>query len=185
MRVNRKTNPRVIDGRVQKKNNDRPTHNYYNHVEPELVIDRRRPGPEARHLLMVEDIKTFISIIPNWAELSRGIDAVLLVPYDDNYFGLYNYAGVIKISAWPVELWIEIGEGLNPRKDWLMKTLAVETEDLSYGGYLAKFTENNGPNSSAAKSKHYQGRHSHPKRLRTDAKTAVCNRLEPTANSPS
>lgn len=142
MRVNRKTNPKVIDGRVQKKNNDRPTHNYYDHPEPELVIDRRRPGPGARHLLKVEDIKTFISIIPNWAELSRGIDAVLLMPYNDNYLGFYNYAGVIKVSAWPSDLWIEVNPALARRKAWIIETIGVETEDLSYGGYLAKFTEN-------------------------------------------
>lgn len=138
----RKTNPKVVSGKVQKKNNDQPTHNYYDHAEPQLVIDRRRPGPGARHLLKVEDIKSFIEIIPDWAELSQGIDAIALLPKDDECFGFYNYAGVVKISAWPVDHWIEIGEALLARRKWLLETLGVEMEELSYGGYLAKFTEN-------------------------------------------
>jgi hypothetical protein len=139
--INRKANPRVIDGRVQKKNNATTTHNYYDHKEPELVIDRRRPGPGARHLLKIEDIRRFIEIIPQWETLSHGIDAIALLPYDDRTFGSYNYAGVIKIRAWPTKMWIEMDENLTHRKRWLIQSLGVETEELTYGGYLAKFTE--------------------------------------------
>jgi hypothetical protein len=142
MRPNRKTNPRVIDGRVQKKNNDRPTHNYYDHKEPELVIDRRRPGPGARHLLSVEDIRTFISIIPGWPEQSKGIDAIALLPFDEATYGSYNLSGIIKIRAWPAKLWVEMHEDSEDRKGWLLRQLDVEIEDLSYGQYLVKFTEN-------------------------------------------
>lgn len=142
MRVNRKTNPQVVDGRVQKKNNDRTTHNYYNHYEPELFIDRRRPGPGARHLLKVEDIQNFIAIIPNWSELSKGLDAIALLPYNDEAYGYYNLAGIIKIMAWPTELWIESSAEWSERKTWLIQKLEVEVETLSYGGSLSKFTEN-------------------------------------------
>lgn len=142
MRVNRRTNPKVVDGRVQKKNNDRPTHNYYDHKEPELVIDRRRPGPGARHLLKVEDIKTFIAIIPDWEELSKGIDAIALLPYDEFVYGTYNLSGIIKLRAWPAQLWIEMHLDVEARKDWLLKALQVDIEELTYGGYLVKFTEN-------------------------------------------
>jgi hypothetical protein len=138
----RKTNPKVVGGKVQKKHNDRPTHNYYDYKEPQLVIDRRRPGPGARHLLKVEDIKSFIEIIPNWAELSQGIDAIALLPIDNDTFGSYNLRGVIKVRAWPTKMWIELDDDLDDRKGWLIRNLEVETEDLSHGGYLAKFTEN-------------------------------------------
>lgn len=142
MRVNRRTNPKVVDGRVQKKNNDRPTHNYYDHKEPELVIDRRRPGPGARHLLKVEDIKKFISIIPDWDELSKGVDAIALLPYNEVAYGSYNTDGVIKLRAWIAELWIEIHPLYSDRDLPILRQLEVELEELSYGGYLAKFTEN-------------------------------------------
>jgi hypothetical protein len=138
----RKTNPKVVSGKVQKKNNDRPTHNYYDYPEPELVIDRRRPGPGARHLLKVEDIKTFISIIPCWDELSEGIDAIALLPHNGEYFGSYNLSGTIKVRAWPASMWIEMSDELDDRKGWLIQSLGVQTEDYSHGGYLAKFTEN-------------------------------------------
>jgi len=140
--LQRKTNPKVVSGTVQKKNNDHPTHNYYDDREPELVIDRRRPGPGARHLLKVEDIKKFVSIIPGWDELGSGIDAIALLPFSEDQFGSYNLQGVIKIRAWPTNLWVEMSDDLDHRKGWLIQTLGVETEGLSYGGYLAKFTEN-------------------------------------------
>ena len=142
MGPNRKTTPKVIDGKVQKKNNDQPTHNYYDHKEPQLVVDRRRPGPGARHLLNVEDIRSFISIIPDWQEQSKGIDAIALLPFHEATYGSYNLSGIIKIRAWPAKLWIEMREDSEDRKGWLLRQLEVEIEELSYGEYLAKFTEN-------------------------------------------
>jgi hypothetical protein len=77
----RKTNPGVRGGKVQKKNWDGTTHNYYDHDEPELVIQRRRPGAAARHILTNDDIRRFIAIIPEWPQLSQDLRAILLSPY--------------------------------------------------------------------------------------------------------
>lgn len=140
MRPNRKTNPAVKGGRVQKKNWDGTTHNYYDHDEPELVIERQRPGPGARHLLSNEDIRRFIRLIPNWAEASQGLRAIVLVPYDERTLGRYNVAGIIKVCAWRRELWVEMGEEQYGREKLLLDLFHVDVELIAWG-YLAKYTE--------------------------------------------
>jgi hypothetical protein len=136
----RKTNPGVRGGKVQKKNWDGTTHNYYDHDEPELVIQRRRPGAGARHILTNDDIRRFIAIIPEWAQLSQGLRAILLSPYHDYYLGVYNTVGIIKISAWPRSLWVEISDGFYEIEAPLLNRLGVEMERLSWG-YLVKYDQ--------------------------------------------
>ena len=101
--INRKTTPKVKQGRVQKKNNWEETPNYYNTYQAELVIDRKRPGFGFRHLLKQQDIRTFIDLLPEWDELSRGLDAIVLAPGRTDVYGYYR-PGVVHICAWPIEL---------------------------------------------------------------------------------
>lgn len=137
---NRKSTPKVKDGKVQKKNFQGTTNNYYDHVQPELVIDRQRPGPGARHILTVEDIRSFIRIIPDWGKLSKGLDAIILTPFDEDCFGRYNTLGLIKLSAWPRDLWISLHVSVYERKHWLLERIGVEFEP-SGDQVLVKFTE--------------------------------------------
>ncbi len=104
--VNRKSTPKVIDGQVQKKNNPEWTASYYDTRPPALVIDRQRPGKGYRHLLMQRDIETFIGLLPDWAELSRGLNAIVLAPGERRLNGYYG-RGVVHICAWDEELWQE------------------------------------------------------------------------------
>ncbi len=104
--INRKTTPRVRAGRVQKKNNWDETPNYYNTVQKIPLVDRRRPGPGFRHLLKQRDIHTFIDILPDWQELSTGLDAIVLAPGEFNTDG-YHTTGCVYICAWDQELWQE------------------------------------------------------------------------------
>lgn len=101
--INRKTTPKVVGGRVQKKNNPEWTANYYDTPPPSLVIDRHRPGKGYRHVLMQRDIETFIGLLPDWSELSRGLNAVVLSPgseYRDGYYG----RGVVHVCAWKSDM---------------------------------------------------------------------------------
>lgn len=68
--------------------------------QPELVIDRKRPGEGFRHLLSQPDLRRFISIVPGWEKHSQGLNAVVLAPGDKSSFGYY-YPGVISLYAWP------------------------------------------------------------------------------------
>ena len=78
--INRKSAPQVSGGRVQKKNNPALTASYYDTPPPTLVIDRQRPGKGYRHLLLRRDIETFIGLLPDWPELSQGLNAIVLAP---------------------------------------------------------------------------------------------------------
>lgn len=106
-----------------------------------MVIIRRKPGPGAQHLLKVEDIRRFIEIIPNWEELSAGLDAVVLVPYSRTFFGQYSYSSVIKISAWVDDEWYEMHPENFERDKYLIEMLDVPYERLDWG-FECKFTTN-------------------------------------------
>jgi hypothetical protein len=140
MRPVRKTNPGVRGGKVQKKNWDGTTHNFYDHDEPELVIQRRKPGAGARHILANEDIRRFIGIIPEWEKWSKRLRAILMSAHHEYYLGVYNTEGVIKISAWPRSLWVEISDAFYKIEAPLIERIGAETERLSWG-YLVKYTE--------------------------------------------
>jgi hypothetical protein len=101
--VNRRSAPKVKGGRVQKKNNWTPTPTYYNAEQPLPVIDRQRPGRGFRHLLRRRDIEDFIAILPDWDELSNGLNAIVLAP-GGGAMG-WHEPGVVHICAWEDELW--------------------------------------------------------------------------------
>ena len=97
--TNRRQAPGVKNGRVQKKNNWELSPDYYSHEQRELVIDRQRPGAGYRHALMQRDVERFIAILPDWAEMSRGLDAIVLAPGWSGRSG-YHTPGVIHVCAW-------------------------------------------------------------------------------------
>jgi ElaB/YqjD/DUF883 family membrane-anchored ribosome-binding protein len=101
--MNRRTAPRVRRGRVQKKNNRAWTPGYYDSDQPPPVVDRRRPGEGYRHLLRRRDIEEFIAILPEWEELSNGLNAIVLAPGGDAMG--WHEPGVVHVCAWEEGLW--------------------------------------------------------------------------------
>jgi hypothetical protein len=103
-RVNRKSAPNVKSGRVQKQNNWDLTTDYYNTEQIMPLVDRKRPGVGYRHVLKQKDIHQFLSILPDWTELSKGLNAIVLAP---GYCGLegYHLPGVVHVCAWEDDLW--------------------------------------------------------------------------------
>jgi len=102
--MNRKSAPKVRGGRVQKKNNWAETPDYYTADQPLPVVDRRRPGAGYRHLLKQRDIEEFIAILPQWDELSVGLNAIVLAAGTDDAMG-WHEPGVVHVCAWEEELW--------------------------------------------------------------------------------
>ena len=102
--MRRKTTPKVKSGRVCKKHNHKLTPHYWQTPQKLPVLDRERPGRGYRHLLRKKDIVSFISILPDWDELSIGLDAVLLAAGEFNTSGWYNL-GIVAICAWDRDLW--------------------------------------------------------------------------------
>jgi hypothetical protein len=144
--LSRRGTLKVTDGRVQKKNNWELTPNYYSHDQRELVIDRKRPGDGYRHVLLQRDVEIFISLLPDWTELSHGLNAIVL---DEGSWGRdgYHSPGVVHICAWGSDLWRETSmEGYEEHKD-IWERLGVPCEekddDDGYGLYmLCKWTKN-------------------------------------------
>jgi hypothetical protein len=101
--MNRKSAPKVKAGRVQKKNNWAETPRKSGEGMP--LIDRQRPGDGYRHLLKRRDIEEFISILPDWDELSRGLESVVLSAHDDSMG--WHKPGSIGISSWEAKVWWE------------------------------------------------------------------------------
>ena len=96
--MNRKTTPKVKDGRVQKKNRHEITPNYWDFRQDSLQIDIESPGKGYKHFLKKRDIIRFLEILPNWKEIDIELDAILLAQ-GGGPDGWYNN-GVIGICAW-------------------------------------------------------------------------------------
>jgi len=137
--INRKSTPKVTGGQVQKKNNAAWTANYYNTPQPMPLIDRQRPGKGYRHVLMQRDIETFISLVPDWSELSNGLNAIVLAPGENNLNG-WHTPGVVAVCAWKADLWIDYAVSHHEKHKAIFDRLGVR----SYGikdGVMCEFTE--------------------------------------------
>jgi hypothetical protein len=102
-RFHRKSAPGVRDGQTLRKNNWRRSPSVYFDTQSRLVIDRRRPGTGYRHLLLKRDIERFVNLIPNWTELSRGLDLISLDRGRWDCYGWYD-RGAIGICAWSLQM---------------------------------------------------------------------------------
>lgn len=102
-----KITPRVRGGRVLTKNNHAAHPNDYR-LSPQtggLVLEKKRPGDGYRHLITIADLKKFIALVPEWDELSDGLQAIVLAPGEEGGYGFYQFpAGVVEILAWPREM---------------------------------------------------------------------------------
>src|SRR5437016_4912059 len=79
---------RISDGRVQWKNNWRPTPD--NFGRPQVSIERCRPGRGHRHVLRCADVYTFIHLLPAWDELSGSLNRILLAPGSETSLGWFR-----------------------------------------------------------------------------------------------
>jgi hypothetical protein len=128
-----------VGGRALKKNNWALTTHYSQTPEPEIRVDRQRPGRGYRHLLGKADIERFIALLPEWDELAEGLDAIVLAPRDPGADGFY-YTGVVAICAWEADLWVTSSPTYFEEHRWIVEKLGVESEPLD-GAVRVKWTE--------------------------------------------
>src|SRR5947207_13763624 len=76
----RKNAPRVKTGR--RRHHFAPTPDVTVLAGTTVVFERRRPGKGYRHVLRKSDVERFIALLPDWDELSDGLDAIVLLPGD-------------------------------------------------------------------------------------------------------
>ena len=137
--VGRKTTPKVRGGKVQRKNRSAPTPSYENTPQDRPVIDRRRPGDGHRHVLLARDVYRFIDLLPDWAELSRGLNAVVLAPGDPRRHG-WHRPGVVAVCAWDRDLHAEWADDYVAEHREVLDRLGVELEPGASGTWC-RFTE--------------------------------------------
>jgi hypothetical protein len=99
----RKSTPKVRGGKPLRKNRSAPTPSYWNTDQLRPVIDRQRPGNGYRHVLLSRDVERFTRLLPDWAELSCDLHAIVLAPGSTSSFG-WHRAGVVAVRAWDREL---------------------------------------------------------------------------------
>ncbi len=138
-RYRRKTTPKVVSGKVQTKSRRAETPSYYNTPQEIPALDRRKPGPGYRHLIKKKDLVRFISILPDWAELSAGLNVVVLAPGEWDCHG-WHEPGVVAICAWDRGLWQEASRSFLQEHHALLERLGVPVEKKQ-GVYLCKFDE--------------------------------------------
>jgi hypothetical protein len=138
-RYPRKTAPGVKDGKVQRKNRTAPTPNFYDTPQRVPALDRWRPGPGHRHLLRKRDIVDFVSILPDWEELSKGLNVVLLATAEDNTAGWCDI-GVVAVCAWPRTIWMEVWPWFYEQHGEIYERLGVPCRRVK-GAVRLEFTE--------------------------------------------
>lgn len=102
-RFHRKTAPRVVGGRPMRKNRHEQTRGLIDETRGYPVVTRERPGKGYCHVVSQRDIHSFLEIVPDWAELSRGLHAIVLAAGSVRADGTHD-RGVITLNAWDVEL---------------------------------------------------------------------------------
>ena len=125
---NRRSATRVRDGRVQKKNNWRPSLGDYRVLQQsEIQLDRRPAGKGFRHLVTVAQLRDFIDLLPDWPEVATGLDAIVIDEGQD-CMG-WHHDGVVAICAWEQELWWEdCDRGFEEDHRDVLDLLGVERE---------------------------------------------------------
>ncbi|MEO0649311.1 MAG: hypothetical protein AAFZ65_01370 [Planctomycetota bacterium] len=139
-RHGRKTSPRVIGGKVQRKNNWTLTRDWSQTEVPGLAFARERPGVGHRHYLRKRDVERFVHLLPEWEQLSEGLDAVLLAEADGDVQG-YHMTGVVAVCAWSKDLAEEWSRTFYEDHREVLERLDVEAEAVDADTVLVRFTE--------------------------------------------
>lgn len=132
---------KVKNGKVQEKNNLKETPNYWNTQQTIPLIVKEAPGEGYKHFLKKRDILKFIDILPEWKEISRGLNAIVLsqgCPITDGYHDAMH--GVINICAWNKNKWIELTWDEYELHRDLYNRLEIKCEKKNKG-YFCKFDE--------------------------------------------
>jgi hypothetical protein len=138
--INRKTTPKVVGGKPLRKNRWAKTPNYYDTPQDIPAIDRRRPGLGYRHALKKRDVERFIRLLPDWKELSRGLNVIAIVAGDPTCFG-WHVPGVVAVCAWDIELEIEVCWWFHHEHRKVFRQIGVPCEEINDDTFRCKFTE--------------------------------------------
>ena len=139
-RLHRLSAPKVIRGKVQRQNRIARSPDCFNTPRDTPAIHRAKPGVGYRHVLRQSEVGRFLALLPDWDELSRGLNVVLLGRGNRQADGWYH-PGVVALCAWERELWRELSGPWYEQHRALFERLGVPCFPTSDGCYLCRFTE--------------------------------------------
>lgn len=140
-RSQRKTGTKVRNGKVARKNRTALSAHYSQVRQEKTVIDRLRPGDGFKHFLTIADVRQFIDILPDWEELSYGLDAIIL---DEGGSAMgWHWDGIVAICAWERELVTEWDNDFVLEHAEILDQLGVDREPMpdDASGTMCYFTE--------------------------------------------
>jgi hypothetical protein len=139
-RYNAKTTPKVRGGKVQRKNRAALTPTCYNSPQEYPVFLKEKPGAGYRHLIRKHDLYRFVTMLPEWDELSKGINAVVLAPGRSGLLG-WCTPGIVAIAAWVRDIeWEDSDEWFCREHEGILGKLDIPFEEGETSWRVA-FTE--------------------------------------------
>src|SRR4051812_35806945 len=103
--MSRRTTWRKAGGRPLRRNDRRRApDDIWTREQPEVRLERWAPGPGARHLLTLAQLRDFLGLLPEWDTVVEGLDAIVLDGRERGLMG-WCYPGVIGLCAWRRRLW--------------------------------------------------------------------------------
>lgn len=103
----------------------------------EILIRREPPGKGFRHFLTRKTVRSFIELLPQWEDITSGLDYILLARAEPGCDGWYD-GKVVAISAWEQDCWRSVPSDYFAEHKLVLKRLNVETVKIGRN-YLCKF----------------------------------------------
>jgi hypothetical protein len=119
---------KVRNGKVMRKNRIDLSNHYSQVRQARPVIDRLRPGKGYKHYLTISDVRRFIGILPDWGELSIGLDAIVLAQRED-CLG-WHCDGVVAVCAWEREYVLDWDTTFVKEHRPVLERLGVQCEPI-------------------------------------------------------
>lgn len=138
--TNRKTTPKVRDGKVQRKNRHAPTR--LNSLS--VGIDPVKQGSSRRQVVTKEDVWKFIRLIPDWKRVSSDLDLIYLSSRDnfcEDGFYEYPQRPLIALHCWEEDLAMRTGSEYVRLHQELFDRLGVEVWKEERGLFVCQFDE--------------------------------------------
>lgn len=123
---------RVVGGRVRTAERTARTPSYHHRFLDNPVLHRCRPGAGYRHVLRKADLLDFIRLLPDWDELSDGLDAIVLARAEHGVFG-YHVPGIVSICAFPRDLRVVFEPWAYQEDEHLLVRLGVACTPTLHG----------------------------------------------------
>ena len=133
---NRKTTPKVRDGRVQRKNRHGPTR--LNSLSVGIG------GSGGRVVTTKDDVWKFLRLIPDWKRVSSDLDLIYLsARVSDHADGWYEYPDrpSIVLHAFEKDLRTYPGQHYFEQHESLFRRLGVDIQEDEYGDPVCQFDE--------------------------------------------